>query len=89
MSSETSATSSAKYDNSNNTQELVELTVKCGAKVGIFYPSKFKKNGKTVAKCIKYQWKWVSPSEFETLAGVQARKWKQSIKYGGKPLGGS
>ena len=44
--------------------------------------------GKTVAKCInKYQGKWISPSEFETLAGVQARKWKQSIKYGGKPLG--
>ena len=29
----------------------------------------------------------MSPSEFESMAGVPAKKWKQSIKYGDKPLG--
>ena len=45
-----------------------------------------KKLGKGMSKCILYQGKWVNPSECETMAGIQARKWKQSIKYGGKPL---
>ena len=63
------------------------LSVKCGNRVAAFYPGKCKKMGKGMSKCILYQGKWVNPSEFETMAGIQARKWKQSIKYGGKPLG--
>ena len=29
----------------------------------------------------------MSPNEFETVDGVHSRKWKQSIKFNGKPLG--
>lgn len=63
------------------------LQVKCGNKHAAFYVAKCKRTGKTVGKCIKYQGRWMSPSEFESLAGVAAKKWKQSIKYGDKPLG--
>ena len=30
--------------------------------------------------------KWYSPSEFESLAGRKARKWRQSLHHQGKPL---
>ena len=40
---------------------------------------KTKEAGKSINKCIKYGGKWVTPSEFETLAGSHARKWKQNI----------
>ena len=63
------------------------LVVKCGNKTAMFYPGKCKKSGKSVGKCIQFQGKWISPIEFESLAGIQAKKWKQSIKYSGKPLG--
>lgn len=65
----------------------VHLIVKCGNKTAAFFPNKIRRTGKTVGKCIRYQGKWMSPNEFETAAGVQSRKWKQSIKYNGKPLG--
>ena len=31
-------------------------------------------------QCIKHSDKWLNPSEFESLPGVAATKWKQSIK---------
>lgn len=61
--------------------------VKCGNKTALFFPSKLKKNGKGLSKCIKYNEKWLSPSEFESFAGLSARKWKQSIKCEGVALG--
>ena len=64
------------------------VSVKCGNKTAEFFPSKLKKSGKSVSKCIKYMGKWLNPSEFESMAGMQhTRKWKQSIKCKGKPLG--
>ena len=63
------------------------ITVKCGQKTAQFYPMQMKKSGKTVGKCVKYQGRWITPNEFENTAGVPARKWKNSIKHDGKPLG--
>lgn len=64
----------------------VHLTVKCGQKTAAFFPERMKQTGRTVGKCIRYQGKWMSPNEFESVAGVPAKKWKQSIRYDGKPL---
>ena len=61
--------------------------LKYGNKTAAFFPSKIKRTGKTVGKCIRHQGKWMSPNEFEIVAGVHSRKWKQSIKFNGKPLG--
>ena len=38
-------------------------------------------------KMCEYQGRWITPNEFENIAGVPARKWKNSIKHDGKPLG--
>jgi hypothetical protein len=61
--------------------------VKCGAKTAFFFPSRLKRTGKRMSKCIKHSDKWLSPSEFESLVGVAAKKWKQSIKCEGVALG--
>ena len=64
------------------------IVVKCGNKTAEFYPSKLRKTGKSISKCIKHFGKWLSPSEFECMSGMQhSRKWKQSIKVEGRPLG--
>ena len=55
--------------------------------IAMFFPSKLKRIGKGLAKCIKYNDKWLSPSEFESVAGLTAKKWKQSIKCEGVALG--
>ena len=52
------------------------------------YPAKLKGTGKGLSKCIKFGTKWLTPNEFESLAGMhQAKKWKQSITCEGKALG--
>ena len=63
------------------------LTVKCGKNSATFFPEKMKCQGKKLGKCIQFKEKWMTPSEFESMSQVQARKWKQSIKFQGKPIG--
>lgn len=63
------------------------LLVKCGNKQAEFYPNKFKKSGKSISCCILYNGRWISPPEFESQAGLYGRKWRQNIKYDGKPVG--
>ena len=63
------------------------LTVKCGKNSVTFFPEKMKCQGRKLGKCIQFKEKWVTPSEFESMLQVQARKWKQSIKFQGKPIG--
>ena len=46
-----------------------------------------KTSGRKLGKCIRFRNKWVTPSEFESMSAVQAKKWKQSIKFNGKPIG--
>ena len=86
MNSEPSDKNEANNSPDNTSSDTI-LQVKCGNKHAAFYVAKCKRSGKTVGKCIKYQGRWMSPSEFESMAGVPAKKWKQSIKYGDKPLG--
>ena len=52
----------------------VHLIVKCGQKTVAFFPERMKQTGRTVGKCIRYQGKWMSPNEFESVAGVPAKK---------------
>ena len=63
------------------------VLIKCGNKSAEFYPGKLKKTGRSISKCIKYQDKWFNPPEFESLAGLQTKKWRQSIMVGGKKIG--
>jgi hypothetical protein len=63
------------------------IRVKCGSKEAEFYPQKCRKSGKTIANCIKYNGRWLNPLEFESLAGLHGRKWRENIKYEGKPIG--
>ena len=63
------------------------LTVKCGKNTATFYPEKLRAPGKKLGKCIWCKEKWVTPSEFESMSLVQAKKWKQSIKFEGRPIG--
>ena len=56
------------------------VVVKCGTKTAGFFPTKLHKKGKAISKCIKHNGKWLSPTEFEALAGQQqTRKWRQSM----------
>ena len=52
-----------------------------------FYPEREKGSGRKLGKCIRFKDKCVTPSEFESMSTVQANKWKQSIKFDGKPIG--
>ena len=63
------------------------LIVKCGNKEAEFFPNKCKKSGKSIGNCIKYKDRWISPPEFESLAGLHGRKWRTNIRYAGKPIG--
>ena len=49
------------------------LQVKCCTKVAKFSPAQCKKSGRGIAKCIKHKGQWMSPTEFETLAGMQGK----------------
>jgi len=41
-----------------------------------------------VGKCVLFESKWVSPTEFENMSGIHsAKKWRKSIKYKGEPIG--
>ena len=62
------------------------LQVKCGTKTAEFFTLKYKKIGRGIARWIKHKGQWLSPTEFENLAGIQGKKWRQSIKLEGKPL---
>lgn len=58
------------------------LDISCnGQRKADFHPHK------CISKCIKFQGKWLSPPEFESLCGLNTRKWRQAIKHNGKPLG--
>lgn len=63
------------------------LTVKCGKNSATFYPDKLRAPGKKLGKCICFKGTWITPPEFESMSQVQAKKWKQSIKFGGRPIG--
>ena len=63
------------------------MVVKCGKPTAKFYPERVKASGLKLGRCIRFREKWVTPSEFESMSAIQARKWKQSIKYDGKPIG--
>ena len=64
------------------------VTVRCAGKSAEFFPAKLQKCGKSLSKCIKFNGKWLSPSAFENVAGMQqCKKWRQSIKCEGKLLG--
>ena len=67
--------------------ENMVLPITCGQTKAEFYVSKMR-SGKTVGKCILFQSKWISPTEFENLSGIHsAKKWRRSIKYNGEPIG--
>ena len=73
------ATPAGKMDGINTespfqSESEVHLQVKCGAKTGIFFLSRLKRVGKSAGKCIRYQEKWITPNEFESVAGVHAKK---------------
>ena len=48
--------------------------------------SKLDESNKSQSKSVVVSGKWYSPTEFETLAGKKARKWRQSLHHLGKPL---
>ena len=50
-------------------------------------PGFIPKNPNSISNCIKYNSRWMSPLEFENLAGLHGRKWREDIKYEGKPIG--
>ena len=56
------------------------IKVKCGTKIAVFFPSKLKKIGKGLAKCIKYNDKWLSPNEFESGGRVFSQKMETKYK---------
>ncbi|ESO84869.1 hypothetical protein LOTGIDRAFT_168359 [Lottia gigantea] len=61
------------------------LPVRCKNLNGELHKDKFGSGGR--GKCIKYDNKWYTPNEFETLAGrASSKDWKRSIRYGGRTL---
>jgi len=90
--SSTSASGTVSSVSRVGTPQAIEsevcVTVKCGGKSGELFPHKLKRTGKSLSKCIKHGDRWFNPNEFECLAGMHhAKKWKQSIRCEGKPLG--
>ena len=53
------------------------LKIKCNTREAEFYLQKYRKVGKTISSCIKYNGRWISPPEFENfnMCGLQGRKW--------------
>ena len=64
------------------------LQVTCGQNRAEFHVHKMRMTGKSVGKCVLFQSKWISPTEFENMSGVHpTKKWRKSIKYKGEPIG--
>lgn len=64
-----------------------KIPVTCGDCEAEFYLSRMKR-GKKTGKCIFYKDSWITPTEFEALAGLQSnKKWRKSIKYKESPIG--
>ena len=41
-----------------------------------------------MGKCVLFESKWVTPTEFENMLGVHpTKKWRKNIKYSGEPIG--
>ena len=66
---------------------LPKIVIACNGTKAEFHAAKFSKSGRSISKCIKHEGKWLNPIEFEGACGIHARKWRQTIKYDGKPLG--
>ncbi|XP_019737407.1 deformed epidermal autoregulatory factor 1 homolog isoform X3 [Hippocampus comes] len=59
-----------------------ELPVRCRNSSGVLYKSRLGSG-----RCIKHDQRWLTPTEFEALAGrASSKDWKRSIRYGGRPL---
>nr|XP_049578358.1 deformed epidermal autoregulatory factor 1 homolog isoform X2 [Syngnathus scovelli] len=62
-----------------------ELPVRCRNSSGVLYKNRLGSGGK--GRCIKHDQRWLTPTEFEGLAGrASSKDWKRSIRYGGRPL---
>ncbi|KAM7397340.1 hypothetical protein PAMP_020321 [Pampus punctatissimus] len=62
-----------------------ELPVRCRNTSGVLYKNRLGSGGK--GRCIKHNQQWMTPTEFEGLAGrASSKDWKRSIRYAGRPL---
>lgn len=62
-----------------------ELPVRCRNTSGVLYKNRLGSGGK--GRCIKHNQQWLTPTEFEGLAGrASSKDWKRSIRYAGRPL---
>lgn len=62
-----------------------ELPVRCRNTSGVLYKNRLGSGGK--GRCIKHGQQWLTPTEFEGLAGrASSKDWKRSIRYAGRPL---
>ncbi|XP_054632496.1 deformed epidermal autoregulatory factor 1 homolog isoform X1 [Dunckerocampus dactyliophorus] len=62
-----------------------ELPVRCRNTNGVLYKNRLGSGGK--GRCIKHEHQWLTPTEFEGLAGrASSKDWKRSIRYAGRPL---
>ncbi|XP_057693912.1 deformed epidermal autoregulatory factor 1 homolog isoform X1 [Corythoichthys intestinalis] len=62
-----------------------ELPVRCRNSSGILFKNRLGSGGK--GRCIKHNQQWLTPTEFEGLAGrASSKDWKRSIRYAGRPL---
>ncbi|KAM9854946.1 deformed epidermal autoregulatory factor 1 homolog [Aulostomus maculatus] len=62
-----------------------ELPVRCRNTSGVLYKNRLGSGGK--GRCIKHDQQWLTPTEFEGLAGrASSKDWKRSIRYAGRPL---
>ena len=62
------------------------ISVVCGRFTSKLYVDRVDLSKRTLGKCVLYNGKWDSPSEFETLGGKRAKKWRQSLFHLGKRL---
>ncbi|XP_061750312.1 deformed epidermal autoregulatory factor 1 homolog isoform X2 [Nerophis ophidion] len=62
-----------------------ELPVRCRNTSGVLYKNRLGSGGR--GRCIKHEQQWLTPTEFEGLAGrASSKDWKRSIRYAGRPL---
>ncbi|XP_053175063.1 deformed epidermal autoregulatory factor 1 homolog [Scomber japonicus] len=62
-----------------------ELPVRCRNTSGVLYKNRLGSGGK--GRCVKHNQTWLTPTEFEGLAGrASSKDWKRSIRYAGRPL---
>ena len=62
------------------------ISVVCGSFTGQLYVDRMNLSKRAVGKCVLCSGKWYTPSEFETLGGKKAKKWRQSLMHLGKRL---